>query len=338
MRRLTAILTAGLLAVAFSRHLPGAAADTVANIQKAGVLRCGVSQGYPGLSNSDNQGRWTGIDVDYCRALAAAILGDGRKVKYVPLSAKVRFTALQSGEIDILSRYTSWTFSRDAGLGINFVGVLYHDGQGFMVRKSLMVTSARQLSGASVCTATGTTTELNVADYFRRHRMKLRVVAFEKASEVIAAYDAGRCDVYTTARLLLTAQRSKLKQPDAHLVLPETISKEPVGPAVRQGDDRFFNIAKWVLNALLAAEEYGVTQNNARAMAGSANPGVRRLLGAEGNLGEKLGLHYAWALRAIRTVGNYAEIWRRHLAPLGIVRDRNQLWRNGGLLYSPPFR
>ncbi len=315
-----------------------AAADTVANIQQAGVLRCGVSQGYPGLSNPDNQGRWTGIDVDYCRALAAAILGDGQKVKFIPLSAKVRFTALQSGEIDVLSRYTSWTFSRDAGLGINFVGVLYHDGQGFMVRRSLKIRSARQLSGASVCTATGTTTELNVADYFRRHRMKLRIVAFEKASEVIAAYDSGRCDAYTTARLLLTAQRTKLKRPGDHLVLPETISKEPVGPAVRQGDDRFFNVAKWVLNALLAAEEHKVTKFNAPVMVRSANPAVRRLLGGEGNLGAKLGLHAAWAFRALRAVGNYAEIWRRHLGPLGIPRGRNRLWREGGLLYSPPFR
>ena len=334
MRKLLSVGLAAGLAVAAG----AAKADTLDNIKKAGVVKCGVSQGLPGFSNPDDKGNWTGIDVDYCRALAAAILGDGNKVKYVPLSAKVRFTALQSGEVDVLSRNTTWTFTRDTGLGLNFVGVLYYDGQGFMVPKKLGVKSAKQLSGAAVCTNTGTTTELNVADYFRANKMKYKVVAFEKADEVVAAYDAGRCDVYTTDRSGIAAQRTKLKNPGAHVILPEVISKEPLGPVVRQGDDKFFNIAKWVLNALLTAEELGVTAANVDAMMQSKNPEVRRLLGVEGNLGAKLGLDKAWAARAIKAVGNYAEMYKRNVSPLGLDRGVNQLWTKGGLLYSPPFR
>ncbi len=335
MKRLITVGIAAGLAVAVTA---AAKADTLENIKKAGVLKCGVSQGLPGFSNPDNKGAWTGIDVDYCKALAAAILGDAKKVKYVPLSAKVRFTALQSGEIDVLSRNTTWTFTRDTGLGLNFVGVLYYDGQGFMVRKKLGVKSAKQLSGAAVCTNTGTTTELNVSDYFRSNGLKYKVVAFEKADEVVAAYDAGRCDVYTTDRSGLAAQRTKLKNPAAHVVLPEIISKEPLGPLVRQGDDKFFNIAKWVLNALLTAEELGVTSGNAGAMMKSKNPEIRRLLGSEGNLGAKIGLDKEWAARAIKAVGNYAEMYKRNVTPLGLARGVNKLWSNGGLLYSPPFR
>ena len=332
------LLTAGVAAGLAMAVTAGANADTLDNIKKAGVVKCGVSQGLPGFSNPDNKGNWTGIDVDYCKALAAAILGDAKKVKYVPLSAKVRFTALQSGEVDVLSRNTTWTFTRDAGLGLNFVGVLYYDGQGFMVKKKLGVTTAKKLSGAAVCTNTGTTTELNVADYFRANGMKYKVVAFEKADEVVAAYDAGRCDVYTTDRSGLAAQRSKLKNPAAHVVLPEIISKEPLGPVVRQGDDKFFNIAKWVLNALLTAEELGVTSANAGAMMKSKNPEIRRLLGVESNLGAKLGLDKEWAARAIKAVGNYAEMYKRNVTPLGLARGINRLWSKGGLLYSPPFR
>ncbi len=335
MKRLLTVGMAAGLAVAVT---VGANADTLDNIKKAGALKCGVSQGLPGFSNPDNKGKWTGIDVDYCKALAAAILGDGNKVKYVPLSAKVRFTALQSGEIDVLSRNTTWTFTRDAGLGLNFVGVLYYDGQGFMVKKKLGIKSAKQLGGAAVCTNTGTTTELNVADYFRANGLKYKVVAFEKADEVVAAYDAGRCDVYTTDRSGIAAQRTKLRNPDAHMILPETISKEPLGPVVRQGDDRFFNIAKWVLNALLTAEELGVTAANADAMMKSKNPEIRRLLGVESNLGAKLGLDKEWAARAIKAVGNYAEMYKRNVTPLGLARGINRLWSKGGLLYSPPFR
>ena len=335
MKKLLTVGAALGLAVAITA---GAKADTLDNIRKAGVVKCGVSQGLPGFSNPDDKGKWTGIDVDYCKALAAAILGDANKVKYVPLSAKVRFTALQSGEVDVLSRNTTWTFTRDTGLGLNFVGVLYYDGQGFMVKKKLKVTSAKQLSGAAICTNTGTTTELNVADYFRANGMKLKVVAFEKADEVVAAYDAGRCDVYTTDRSGLAAQRTKLKNPNDHVVLPEIISKEPLGPVVRQGDDKFFNIAKWVLNALITAEELGVTSKNVAQMKGSKNPEIRRLLGVEGNLGAKLGLPADWAAKAIMAVGNYAEMYDRNVTPLGLARGVNRLWTKGGLLYSPPFR
>lgn len=335
MRKLLTVGAALGLAVAVTA---GARADTLDNIKKAGVVKCGVSQGLPGFSNPDDKGNWTGIDVDYCKALAAAILGDASKVKYVPLSAKVRFSALQSGEIDVLSRNTTWTFTRDAGLGLNFVGVLYYDGQGFMVKKKLKVKSAKELSGASVCTNTGTTTELNVGDYFRANGLKLKIVAFEKADEVVAAYDAGRCDVYTTDRSGLAAQRTKLKNPDEHVVLPEIISKEPLGPVVRQGDDKFFNIAKWVLNALITAEELGVTSKNADAMMKSKNPEIRRLLGVEGDLGSKLGLPKDWAAKAIKAVGNYAEMYERNVTPIGLARGVNRLWTKGGLLYSPPFR
>jgi general L-amino acid transport system substrate-binding protein len=320
-------------------HAAPAAADTLHDVRRAGVLRCGVTQGYPGISAPDDKGVWHGIDVDYCRALAAAILGSNARVRFVPLSAKVRFTALQSGAVDILSRYTSWTFTRDTRLGINFAGILYHDGQGFMVRRSLGVTSARQLSGASVCTTTGTTTERNLADYFRSHGMTLRVVAFENSNEALAAYQAGRCDVYTTSRMALAGQRTKLRDPAAHVVLPETISDEPAGPVVRQGDDRFWKIARWVLNALVVAEEKGVTSANVDAvMRSTTDPETRRLLGVDGDFGRYLGLDRHWAANAIRAVGNYAQIFRRNIAPLGLSRGVNRLWSRGGLLYAPPFR
>ncbi len=316
----------------------GAQAATLDNIKKDGVLKCGVSQGLPGFSNPDDKGNWTGIDVDYCRALAAAILGDASKVKYVPLSAKVRFTALQSGEVDVLSRNTTWTFTRDTNLGINFVGVLYYDGQGFMVRKKLGVKSATKLSGAAVCTNTGTTTELNVADYFKSNNMKYKVVAFENSNEVVAAYDAGRCDVYTTDRSGLAAQRTKMKNPDEHMVLPEIISKEPLGPAVRQGDDQFANIARWVLNALVIAEELGVTSKNVDQMKNAKNPQIKRLLGTDGKYGSYIGLDNEWAYRAIKQVGNYAEMYERNVSPIGLERGVNRLWTKGGILYAPPFR
>ncbi len=329
-----------LAGAAFAALLATGAANaaTLDDIKKAGELKCGVSQGLPGFSNPDDKGNWTGIDVDYCKALAAAILGDGSKVKFVPLSAKVRFTALQSGEIDVLSRNTTWTFSRDTTLGINFVGVLYYDGQGFMVRKKLGVKSAKELSGAQVCTNTGTTTELNVADYFRANNMQYKVVAFEKADEVVAAYDAGRCDVYTTDRSGLAAQRTKLKEPNAHVVLPEIISKEPLGPAVRQGDDQFANIARWVLNAVIIAEDFGISSKNIDKMKASKNPEIKRLLGVEGDYGKPLGLDKGWAYNAIKAVGNYGEMYDRNVTPLGLERGVNSLWTKGGLIYAPPFR
>ena len=328
-----AVASAAALLVAGAAH-----AATLDDIKKAGALNCGVSQGLPGFSNPDDKGSWTGIDVDYCKALAAAVLGDANKVKFVPLSAKVRFTALQSGEIDVLSRNTTWTFTRDTNLGLNFSGVLYYDGQGFMVRKKLGVKSARELSGAAVCTNTGTTTELNLADYFKSNGMKYKVVAFESANEVVGAYDAGRCDVFTTDRSGLAAQRTKLKNPDEHMVLPEIISKEPLGPVVRQGDDQFFNISRWVLNALIIAEELGVSSKNVDQMMASKNPETQRLLGVKGKYGEYIGLDAKWAARAIKAVGNYAEMYERNVTPLGLARGVNMLWTKGGILYAPPFR
>ena len=329
----TAVASAAALIVAGAAH-----AATLDDIKKAGALKCGVSQGLPGFSNPDDKGSWTGIDVDYCKALAAAVLGDANKVKYVPLSAKVRFTALQSGEIDVLSRNTTWTFTRDTNLGLNFSGVLYYDGQGFMVRKKLGVKSARELSGAAVCTNTGTTTELNLADYFKSNGMKYKVVAFESSNEVVAAYDAGRCDVYTTDRSALAANRTKMKNPDEHMVLPEIISKEPLGPVVRQGDDQFGNIARWVLNALIIAEELGVSSKNIDQLASSKNPETQRLLGVTGKYGEYIGLDAKWAARAIKAVGNYAEMYERNVTPIGLTRGVNNLWNKGGILYAAPFR
>lgn len=321
----------------------GAAAQaaTLDSVRERGHLQCGVSQGLPGFSNVDDQGNWSGLDADYCRAVAAAVFGDASKVKYTPLSGKERFTALQSGEIDLLSRNTTWTMTRDTALGLNFAGILYYDGQGMMVRKDLGVASALDLSGASICTGTGTTTELNIADYFRSNNMDYEIVAFEKADEVIKAYEAGRCDVYTTDASGLYGYRLKLADMDQHMVLPEIISKEPLGPVVRQGDDQWFNIAKWTLFALVNAEELGVTSANVEDMKGSNNPAVKRLLGSEGAFGESIGLSNDWAATAITAVGNYSEMFERNVGgetPLGIARGLNALWSDGGLQYAPPIR
>lgn len=335
------LILVGVVAVA---HLIGfaASADTLDTVRARGQLSCGVSQGLPGFSSPDAKGRWSGIDVDFCRAVAAAVLGDAAKVRFTPLSSKERFTALQSGEIDLLSRNSTWTQTRDAALGINFAGVIYYDGQGFMVRRSLGVKSARELDGAAVCVNAGTTTELNVADYFRTHGMKYTPVVFEKSDEVVAAYDAGRCDVYTTDQSGLYAQRLKLKDASAHVVLPEIISKEPLGPAVRQGDDKWFNIVRWTLFALIGAEELGVGRDNVAALAATTrNPEIRRLLGSEGRAGVHLGLDPEWARRLIAAVGNYGEMFERHLgvnSRLGIARGLNRLWTKGGLHYAPPIR
>ncbi len=318
-----------------------ASAATLDDIKGKGHVQCGVSQGLPGFSNPDDKGNWTGIDVDVCRAIAAAVFGDATKVKYTPLSAKERFTALQSGEVDVLSRNTTWTATRDTALGLNFTGVNYYDGQGFMVKKSLGVTSALQLNGASVCTNTGTTTELNVADYFRANNMQYEVVAFEKADEVVAAYDKGRCDVYTTDASGLYAQRLKLSDPSAHVVLPEIISKEPLGPVVRQGDDQWFNLVKWVHFAMVNAEELGITSKNVDEMKGSSNPAIKRVLGVEGKFGENLGVGNDWAYNIIKQVGNYGEVFDANVGPdtpLGIARGVNSLWTKGGLQYAPPIR
>ncbi len=320
----------------------GANASTLDDVKAKGFVQCGVSQGLPGFSNPDDKGNWTGIDVDVCRAVAAAVFGDASKVKFSPLSAKERFTALQSGEVDVLSRNTTWTETRDTALGLDFAGVTYYDGQGFMVRKDLGVKSALELSGAAVCTNTGTTTELNVADYFRANNMDYKVVAFEKADEVVKAYDSGRCDVYTTDQSGLYAQRTKLKDPNAHIVLPEVISKEPLGPVVRHGDNQWGDIVRWSLNAMIDAEEAGITSANVDDLkANSKNPTVRRILGVEGKMGENLGLSADFAYNIIKQVGNYGEVFERNLGPstpLNISRGLNAQWKDGGILYAPPFR
>ncbi len=316
-------------------------AGTLEEVKKRGLLICGVSQGLPGFSTVDDAGRWTGLDVDFCRALAGAIFADPSKVKFVPLSAKERFTALQSGEIDVLSRNTTWTMARDTAQGLSFAGIIYYDGQGFMVNRKLGITSALELSGATICTNTGTTTELNAADFFRSKKMPYEIVPFEKSDEAVAAYDSGRCDAYTSDTSGLAAQRLKLKNPAEHIILPEIISKEPLGPAVRQGDTQWFNVVKWVLFALINAEELGVTQDNVDAMLNSDSPPIKRLLGLEGHFGEKIGLDAAWAANAIRAVGNYGELFERNVgrdSPLKISRGLNRLWRDEGLLYAPPIR
>lgn len=315
--------------------------STLELVKQKGFVQCGVSQGVPGFSNPDDKGNWSGLDVDFCHALAAAVLGDATKVKFTPLSAKERFTALQSGEIDVLSRNTTWTFTRDSALGLDFAGVIYYDGQGFMVRKSLDISKATELDGASVCTNTGTTTELNASDFFRKNNMTMKLVAFEKTDEVVAAYDAGRCDVYTTDTSGLYAQRVKLKNPDEHVILEEVISKEPLGPVVRHGDNQWSDIARWTLNALISAEELGVSSKNIDEMLQSKNPSIRRLLGLEGNMGEKMGLNKDWVVQIVKGVGNYGESFERNLGettPLKIQRGLNQIWSEGGILYSPPLR
>ena len=330
---LGALVAAGLSSAAVAGKLD--------DIKGKGHVQCGVSQGLPGFSTKDDAGNWSGLDVDLCKAVAAAVFGDSGKVKFTPLSAKERFTALQSGEVDILSRNTTWTMSRDTQLGLNFSVVNYYDGQGFMVRKSLGVKSALELSGAAVCTNTGTTTELNVADFFRANKMDYKVVAFEKADEVVQAYDAGRCDVYTTDRSGLAAQRLKLSNADDHMVLPEIISKEPLGPVVQQGDDEWLNIVKWVHFAMVNAEEMGIDKGNVGDKAGSDDPAIKRLLGSEGDFGSKLGLSNDWAMNVIKQVGNYGEVYEANVGPntpLQLARGSNALWTNGGLQYAPPVR
>ncbi|NPA28023.1 MAG: amino acid ABC transporter substrate-binding protein [Epsilonproteobacteria bacterium] len=317
-------------------------AGTLEDVKKAGVLKCGVNTSLPGFSEADSKGNWRGLDVDYCKALAAMVLGDSSKVKYVPLNAKERFTALQSGEIDVLSRNTTNTETRDAALGINFTGVMYYDGQGFMVPKALGVKSAKELNGATVCIQAGTTTELNLADYFRSNNMKYKAITFDTNDQVNKAFESGRCDVVTTDASGLYAQKSKMKNPDDYVILPEIISKEPLAPAVRHGDDQWFDIAKWARNALLTAEEKGVTSTNIDQVKATTNdPEVRRLLGLEGDMCKNLGLDKECFYRAIKQVGNYGEIFERNVGentPLKIKRGLNALWTQGGIQYSPPFR
>ena len=314
-------------------------AQTLDAVKKKGFVQCGVNTGVAGFSQPDSQGVWKGIDVDLCRAVAAAVFGDASKVRYTPLTAQQRFTALQSGEIDILSRNTTWTLSRDTSLGLNFVGVNYYDGQGFMVPKKLNVTSAKQLNGATVCVQPGTTTELNLSDYFRANGMTFKPVVIEKLEEVLNAYFAGRCDVYTTdVSGLVSTRATRAQNANDHVILPEVISKEPLGPAVRHGDDRWFDIVKWSLYAMIEAEEMGLTSKNIDQAGASKDPAVQRFIGATGDFGKMLGVDNKWAFNIIKQVGNYGESFEANLKPLGFDRGINELWTKGGIMYAPPLR
>lgn len=316
-------------------------AGTLDDVKKNGEVKIGVSGKVPGFSVPDQNGVWTGLDVDFGRAVAVAIFNDPAKAKFVPVGTKERFTALQTGEIDVLSRNTTWTFDRDVDQGIDFAGVLFYDGQGFMVPKSLGVSSAKELDGASIAIQIGTTTEQNVSDYFSTHGITYKPVVFESADESTVIYDTGRADVYTTDISGLAARRTTLSDPSAHIILKEAISKEPLGPSVKQGDQQWADIVRWTLFALINAEELGITSKNVDEMLKSSNPSIKRLLGVEGNYGEKFGLDKAWAYNIIKKVGNYGEIYERNVGvntPLGLERGLNALWTEGGLMYAPPVR
>ena len=334
----TLIASAAVIAMGV---VSGAQAGTLEDVQSRGTLRCVVSTGIAGFAQPDANGVWGGFDIDFCRATAAAVLGDASKIEAVTSTGKTRFTKLNAGEGDVLWRNTTITFSRDVGVKLRFHGVNYYDGQGFMVNKSLGISSAKELDGASVCIQTGTTTELNLADYFSSNGMKYEPVTIDTNDEARQNYEANRCDVYTTDASGLASTRSALPNPDAHMVLPEIISKEPLGPATRHGDDQWSDIITWVLNATITAEELGVPSANVDQQKGSNNPEVRRLLGVDGSQGSELGLSNDWAYQIIKQIGNYGEIFERNIGvntPLGIARGLNALWTDGGLIYSPPFR
>ena len=318
------------------------AGSTLDAVQKKGFVQCGISDGLPGFSYADAKGNYLGIDVDVCRAVAAAVFGDASKVKFSPLTAKERFTALQSGEVDILSRNSTWTSSRDAAMGISFTGVTYYDGQGFLVNKKLGVTSAKELDGATDCIQAGTTTELNLADYFRANGMKYTPITYDTSDESATSLESGRCDVLTSDQSQLYAQRIKLGAPADYIVLPEVISKEPLGPVVRQGDDEWFNIVRWSHFAMLGAEELGVTSANVEELAKTTkNPDIARMLGAEGDFGKDLKLPKDWVVKIVKQVGNYGESFDRNVgagSDLKIERGLNAQWNKGGLQYSPPIR
>ncbi len=333
---IVSIVTAAGLAMVAGQ----ATAGTLDDVKSKGFLQCGVNTGLPGFGNTDANGNWTGLDVDYCKAVAAAIFGDASKVKYTPLDAKERFTALQSGEIDMLARNTTWTMSRDTQLGLDFSVVNYYDGQGVMVKKALNVKSVKDLDGASICVQSGTDTEFNLADFFKKNNITYQPVVIEKLPDVLAAFDSGRCDAYTTDKSGLYSNRLQLKNPDDNMVLPETLSKEPLGPVVRQGDQQWADIIKWTHYALLNAEEYGVTKANVDDMMKSDNPAIKRLLGVEGDFGKGIGLSKDWAYQIIKAVGNYGEIYDSTVgkdSPLKIDRGINNLWTNGGLQYGMPI-
>jgi general L-amino acid transport system substrate-binding protein len=339
MNRLVNVcVTACLLAAAAATS---AATATLDDVKKRGTLNCGANGQLPGFGLPDSQGNWTGLDVDLCRAIAAAMLNDPNKVKFVALTAKDRFTALQSGDVDVLVRNTTWTLSRDTQLGLNAAAVNYYDGQGFIIRKDLKVNSALELNDATICVQQGTTTELNLADYFRTNKMRLKTVTFLQLEEAVNAYETGRCNAFTADASGLYSVRLKLAKPDDHVVLPEIISKEPLAPFVRQGDDQWFDIVKWVHFAMVNAEELNVTKANVDEQMRSDNPEIKRLLGAEGNFGEQLGLTKDWVHRIVKLVGNYGEIFERNVgqgSPLKITRGLNALWTKGGLQYAPPIR
>ncbi|MCI5148960.1 MAG: amino acid ABC transporter substrate-binding protein [Candidatus Electrothrix sp. MAN1_4] len=316
-------------------------AGTLDEVKKRGTLVCGVSTGLPGFSSTDEKGHWKGLDVDGCRAIAAAVLGDANKVKYAPLNAKERFTALQSGEIDVLVRGTTWTKHRDTALGLNFAGVNYYDGQGFMVSKKLGITSAKELDGAIFCIHAGTTSELNLADYFAKNNMKYEAVVFDTHDQAAKGFEAGRCDCLTSDQSQLYALRTHLSKPEQAVILDKIISKEPLGPVVRQGDDAWFNVVRWSFFAMLNAEELGVSSDNVDKMKKSSHPAVQRLLGLDGDQGQSLGLPGDWSYQIIKQVGNYGEIFERNVgkhSPLKIARGLNALWKDGGIQYAPPMR
>lgn len=340
MTRLIVGIVAGILTLA--AMLPAGTAATLESVKAREQLICGVANDLPGFSAPDGRGQWSGIDVDVCRALAAAVLGDASRVRYVPLNAQARLTALQTGEIDVLARNTTYTLTRDTAAGLNFTVINYYDGQGFLVPKSLGADSASQLSGASICVQTGTTNELNLADYFRAHGMELRPVTLEKYEEMIGAYFAGRCDALTAdASALATIRANAAPNPDDHVILPELVSKEPLAPAVRHGDDQWFDIVRWSQFAMIEAEEKGVSSRNVDAMLASPDPGIQRLLGVAPGLGRALGIDDRWAYAIIRQVGNYGESFERNLgggSNLKLPRGRNALWTQGGLMYAMPLR
>ncbi|SDG69394.1 amino acid ABC transporter substrate-binding protein [Pelagibacterium luteolum] len=330
------------VAAAVATTSTAAFAQLLDEVTERGYLQCGVTEGVPGFSFPDDNNNWTGLEVDFCRAMAAAIFDDSEAVRYTPLTSQTRFESLANGNVDVLSRTTTWTMSRDTDLGITFTGTMFYDGQGFMVREEEGITSATELSGAAVCIESGTTTELNAADYFATEGLDLsNAVVFVNQDEVVQAYLDGRCDVYTTDASALAAERSGFPDPDAHIILPEIISKEPLGPSVRSGDTQWFNIAKWTLFAMLNAEELGVTSENVDEMLGSDNPEIRRLLGVEGDFGTPIGLSPDWAYRIISQVGNYGELYETHVGPetaIDIPRGVNNLWTEGGVMYAPPIR
>ncbi len=343
MAKIKQLLLVGAATAAVCMTTPALAGKTLDAIKARGQLVCGVNTGLAGFSQADSNGNWSGLDVDICRAIAAAVLGDANKVKWVPLTAQARFTALQSGEIDILSRNTTWTLTRDASAGMHFAGVTYYDGQGFMVPAKGKVKSAKQLKGATVCVQSGTTTEKNLTDYSRANNLGIKPVVFEKLEAATGAYFSGRCQAYTTDASGLASTRTKeAKNPADHIVLPELISKEPLGPSVRRGDDEWFAIAKWVIYGLLEAEEYGITQENVdKQFAESSDPVVMRILGKSEDTGKLLGLEKDWMVKALKGVGNYGEIFDRNVGPktpLNLPRGLNNLWNKGGLMYAPPVR